>query len=382
VIDEKIDNHNDVIIISRIRLARNIADFPFISTCSDDQRNEIENAVRDGLMQDDQLSELTFVDSLELESLERQFLLDLQLITVPDPIVAENSDPEPEQATTDSTVESKPSTQESVAQESAALGPAVVDTLLSLGDVSLTVNEEDHLRITISRSDLDLESAWDQLCYLDDRIEQHLNFAFSPRWGYLTACPANVGTGMRVSVLVHLPALVMTGQLEKVFRTLQRLNVVARGAFGEGATGDFFRISNQATLGINESELIDQVSSVIPSLVKYEREARNFLLAENREGVRRDVTEALDELCKSDLDDRSEESNEQVMALLSKVRMGCGMGLLIQDDANRVNRLFSLVHLRHRLLAAVAREDYRQASELRDRIQRLEHGQWNEGRPT
>ena len=376
MIDEKIDNNNDVIISSRIRLARNIADFPFISTCSDDQRNEIENAVRDGLMRDDQLSELTFVDSLELESLERQFLLDLQLITVPEPVAAENSDIEPEQATTD-TVESKPAT-----QESAALEPAVVDTLSSLDDVSLTVNEEDHLRITISRSDLDLESAWDQLCYLDDRIEQHLNYAFSPRWGYLTACPANVGTGMRVSVLVHLPALVMTGQLEKVFRTLQRLNVVARGAFGEGATGDFFRISNQATLGINESELIDQVSSVIPSLVKYEREARNFLLAENREGVRRDVTEALDELCKSDLDDPSEESNEQVMALLSKVRMGCGMGLLIQDDANRVNRLFGLVHLRHRLLAAVAREDYRQASELRDRIQRLEHGQWNEGRPT
>ena len=103
------------------------------------------------------------------------------------------------------------------------------------------------------------------------------------------------------------------------------------------------------------------------------------MLSENREGVRREVVEALEKLCRFDLEDDGEDSDQEVMTLLSKVRMGAGMGLLGQDDANRVNRLFTVVHLRHQLLAAVAREDYQQASQLRDRIQQLEKGYWNEG---
>ena len=245
---------------------------------------------------------------------------------------------------------------------------------MCIRDSCVTINEEDHLRLTVTRNDFDLSSAWEQISQLDDQIEQHINYAFSPRWGYLTACPANVGTGMRISVLVHLPALVIAGQTEKVFRSVQRANVVARGMLGDGAVGDFFRISNQSTLGCSEAELIEQVASVIPALVKYETEARDFLLSQNREGVRRRVTEALNDLCICDLDDNSSENNEQIMSLLSQVRMGLSMGLLGQDEANKVKRLFSLVHLRHRLFAAITREDYSQASLLRDQIKQLEIG--------
>ena len=107
--------------------------------------------------------------------------------------------------------------------------PAVTHELPWEELASYSINEDDHLRITVNRSDLNLQAAWKQISALDDRVENQLTYAFSPQLGYLTACPANVGTGMRVSVLMHLPALVMTGQVEKVMRSLQRLNVVARG---------------------------------------------------------------------------------------------------------------------------------------------------------
>ena len=124
----------------------------------------------------------------------------------------------------------------------------------------------------------------DQIDRLDDSIEQHLTYAFNPNLGYLTACPTNVGTGMRVSVLVHLPALVITKQIEKVFRSLQRINLVVRGLYGEGsqAMGDFYQISNQVTLGKTEADLVKQVGDVVPVVIDYERKARDFLINEQQ----------------------------------------------------------------------------------------------------
>ena len=350
-------SRNDVVISSRIRLARNIADFPFVNICSDDQRSRIETTVRDGLVDDELLSQLSYVDSIELEALERQFLLDLQVVNERD---------------VNSELSGTNQTPAGLASGTAIkVGQAQTSPL---DDLCVTINEEDHLRLTVTRNDFDLTTAWEQISRLDDQIEQHINYAFSPRWGYLTACPANVGTGMRISVLVHLPALVIAGQTEKVFRSVQRANVVARGMLGDRAVGDFFRISNQSTLGCSETELIEQIASVIPALVKYETEAREFLLSQNREGVRRRAMEALKMLCLCDLDDNSSQNNEEMMSLLSQVRMGLSMGLLGQEEANKVKRLFSLVHLRHRLFAAITREDYSEASSLRDQIKKLEVG--------
>ncbi len=352
---------NDIVISSRIRLARNIADFPFISTCSDDQRLEIESVVLKGIANDQVLSDLTLLDSFELNALERQFLMDLQLVSSP----------------LRETTERVAGASES--GEVVAAGadvPAVTHELPWEELASYSINEDDHLRITVNRSDLNLQAAWKQISALDDRVENQLTYAFSPQLGYLTACPANVGTGMRVSVLMHLPALVMTGQVEKVMRSLQRLNVVARGEFGDSAVGDFFRVSNQATLGVDEDSLIEQVTTVVPRLIKYEREARRFLIEQNREGLRRDVADSLEKLCRLDLEDEDSESHERIMQCLSKIRMGVGMGLLEQADADRVNRLFALVQLRDQLVVAIAREDYLEASELRDRIATLEKGGW------
>ncbi len=142
------------------------------------------------------------------------------------------------------------------------------------------INEEDHLRIQVMQSGLDLAAAWQHINYLDDLIEEHVTYAFSERLGYLTACPTNVGTGVRVSVMLHLPALAITRQIEKVFKSLHKINLAVRGLYGEGsqAMGDFYQISNQVTLGQTEEELAKKVADVVPMLIDYERQAREFLI--------------------------------------------------------------------------------------------------------
>ena len=141
---------------------------------------------------------------------------------------------------------------------------------------SLMINEEDHLRIQVMQSGLNLHSVWEQINRIDDLIEEKVTYAFHERLGYLTACPTNVGTGMRVSVMLHLPALVITRQIDKVFRSLQKISLAVRGLYGEGsqAMGDFYQISNQITLGRSEAELIQQVSDIVPVIIDYERQAR------------------------------------------------------------------------------------------------------------
>ena len=128
------------------------------------------------------------------------------------------------------------------------------------------VNEEDHLRLQVMRSGFALDEAWQDVDRLDDMLEQKVNYAFSEEFGYLTACPTNVGTGMRASVMLHLPALVLTKQIEKVFRALQKINLAVRGLYGEGsrASGDFYQISNQVTLGKSETTILNEIREVIP----------------------------------------------------------------------------------------------------------------------
>jgi protein arginine kinase len=206
--------------------------------------------------------------------------------------------------------------------------------------LSLMVNEEDHLRIQVMKSGLDLDGAWDQINLVDDVIEEHLSYAFHPVLGYLTACPTNVGTGMRVSVLVHLPALVITQQIEKVFRSLQRINLVVRGLYGEGteAMGDFYQVSNQVTLGKSEAELMKQVGDVVPVLINYERKARDFLInGENQHDLFDQVSRAY-----GTLQNAQQISSEETMYLLSRVRMGINLGLIGNLEIPQINKL--LIH--------------------------------------
>ncbi|NIP87012.1 MAG: protein arginine kinase [Planctomycetales bacterium] len=294
---------SDIVISSRIRLARNLADYPFISRATEVDRAEIEKTLWQALTAVSEPGELLYLDVNKLDGLDRQLLVERQLIS------------------------------REHAESEGARGVAI-----DSGErTSLMINEEDHLRIQVLYSGLDLEKAWQRIDDIDNRLESKVTYAFDTQLGYLTACPTNVGTGMRVSVMLHLPALVITRQIERVFRSLHKISLAVRGLYGEGsqAMGDFYQISNQITLGNSEDELIKQVVDVVPVLIDYERKARDFLLKEGHESLHDRVSRAFGILSTAQTI-----SSEETMHLLSSVRMGIQLGLLTDVAMPTVNELF------------------------------------------
>ena len=186
-------------------------------------------------------------------------------------------------------------------------------------------------------SGLSLHDVWERINRLDDQLEEQLAYAYSPQLGYLTACPTNVGTGIRVGVMLHLPALVQTKQIDKVFRALQKINLAVRGLYGEGtqAFGDFYQISNQQTLGKSEQELIRILTDVVPQVIQYERTARQALMNERRQHLHDQVSRAYGVLKTAHTI-----SSEETMHLLSSVRMGINLGLIDDLAISTVNELF------------------------------------------
>ena len=303
---------SDIVISSRVRLARNLTDFPFIARATDSDREQIEQILHariEALQAAGKLppanpsGELHYVNVGKLSEIDRQFLTERQLIS------RELADAEGARA-------------------------VVIDG----GErFSVMINEEDHLRIQVMHSGLDLETAWREINEIDDLLEEQINYAYNDRLGYLTACPTNVGTGIRVSVMLHLPALVITRQIDKVFRSLQKINLAVRGLYGEGsqATGDFYQISNQVTLGMPEEELLKKVADVVPVLLEYERQARDFLIRESQETLHDRVSRAFGILRTAQTI-----SSEETLHLLSSVRMGVNLGLIGDVGIPTVNKLF------------------------------------------
>src|SRR5262249_14599461 len=166
---------------------------------------------------------------------------------------------------------------------------------------------------------------------------EQVTFAYHPRLGFLTACPTNVGSGLRVSVMLHLPALVLTRQIDKVFRSLQKISLAVRGVYGEGSQpmGDFYQISNQITLGKSEVDLVKQVGDIVPVLIDYERRARDFLVSESQENLHDKVSRAYGILRTAQTI-----SSEETMHLLSSVRMGVNLGLINDLQIPTLNELF------------------------------------------
>jgi protein arginine kinase len=211
--------------------------------------------------------------------------------------------------------------------------------------ISIMINEEDHLRIQVLRSGLQLDEAWEQINGIDDALESKLDFAFHTRFGYLTACPTNVGTGIRVSVMLHLPALKLTGEIEKVFRAAKDMKLAVRGLYGEGteATGDFYQISNQTTLGKSEEEIISDFRHlVIPKIIDYEHNARKMLLNDHTIALDDKVGRALGLLRTARL-----MATEETLFLLSHLRMGVNLGRVKDVDIRTINELFLLTQPAH-----------------------------------
>jgi len=294
---------SDIVISSRIRLARNLSAFPFTNRSTAHQKAEIETMLRERVARLDVEPHLEYFNVPGLSALDRQFLVERQLISR-------------ELAGADG-------------PRGVALGPRET--------VSLMINEEDHLRLQVMRSGFALDEAWSDIDKVDDLLESRVTYAFSDEFGYLTACPTNVGTGMRSSVMLHLPALVLAKQIEKVFRALQKINLAVRGLYGEGsrASGDFYQISNQVTLGKSETTILGEIRDVIPQIINYERQARNTLIRESRQALQDRVSRAYGTLCSATM-----MTSEETMDLLSSVRLGINLGLLEDITIPRVNELF------------------------------------------
>ena len=302
---------SEIVISSRIRLARNIAGYHFLTTCTRHQRTSLEHRVRDVILNAGLVAQMLYVDLDNAPDVDKQLLVERHLI----------------------------SKHHAAAEGSRGVAVGENETL------SIMVNEEDHLRIQVLRSGLQLEEAWEQINAIDDKLEGKLDFAFHPRFGYLTACPTNVGTGIRVSVMLHLPALKLTGEIEKVFRAAKDMRLAVRGLYGEGteATGDFYQISNQSTLGKSEEDIISDFKHlVIPKIIEYEQHARRTLLNDRTIALDDKVFRALGTLRSARL-----MTSEDVLYQLSHLRMGIHLGRVKDVDIRTVNELFLLAQPAH-----------------------------------
>lgn len=293
----------DVVISSRIRLARNLHRFPFLTVAGNPVRTEIERFVRARLEDSRLPRKLNYWSLGHLTGIERTLLVERHLIS------------------------------KEHAQAEGDRGVAVgADEA-----ISIMVNEEDHLRLQVIRSGLQLDEAFEEIDKMDSALEGQLNFAFHSRFGYLTACPTNVGTGLRISVMMHLPAAVLSKQMDKVLQSLQRLNYTVRGFYGEGTSplGDFYQVSNQVTLGKSERDIIAEMKRVVPEILKFERAWRIKLLEDEPRKLEDRVWRAYGVL-KHARRITSEEATE----LLSALRLGCNLNLLKNMPPKLINELF------------------------------------------
>ncbi len=221
--------------------------------------------------------------------------------------------------------------------------------LLLSANGSVMLNEEDHLRLQGMRSGFALEAAYADTDATDQALGQRLSFAFHSDFGYLTSCPTNVGTGLRASVLIHLPALVLTREIAKVLQGLAQVGLTYRGLYGEGSEvlGNLFQLSNQTTLGKSEGELLDHLGRLVRQVMDYEERARDVL--------RRDAPHALDDKvwrAYGLLRHARSLSFEETLNLLSGVRLGHGMGILPDVSLHTLNRLLVLAQNAHVARAA------------------------------
>src|SRR5688572_250543 len=302
---------SDVVVSTRIRLARNLAGLPFATRATAAHKAEVVSRAKEAIAKAEAGHTLEYLDIPNLAALDRQFLVERQLIS-----------------------------RELAGGLDGPRGVAFDPT----ETVSVMVNEEDHLRLQVLRSGFALDEAWRDIDRLDDALEARLAYAFHTQFGYLTACPTNVGTGLRASVMLHLPALGLTKQIDKVFRALQKINLAVRGLHGEGsrAFGDLYQISNQVTLGKSESKILGEIREVIQTILQYERQARTALLKERRQGEQDRVARALGTLGSATMI-----TAEETMEPLSVVRLGIHLRLIDDIPATTVNQLFIQTQAAH-----------------------------------
>lgn len=323
----------EIVISSRVRIARNIEGITFPYLASDAQTRQIQDLVSGvAASQKESFRQFELLPMENLASLERELLVEKHLAS---PFLARES------------------------QHGALL-------LRRDEAVSIMINEEDHIRIQVILPGLQLEEALQEADRYDDVLEKEINYAFDEGYGYLTACPTNVGTGLRASVMLHLPALIMTGQANRLLGALSQVGLAVRGLYGEGTEiiGNMVQISNQVTLGQSEAEIIRNLEGVTRQVIEQEQTSRQAMLNENRARLSDRSWRALGQLQYAQI-----MSSQEAMQLLSDVRLGFDLGLLKGVDRKLLNEM--LVTIRPACLQVAAGKELSPSERDLERPERL-----------
>ncbi len=324
---------HEIVVSTRVRLARNIQGFSFASQATGEERETLFQKAREATQATEVLGDVDLWQMTELGSSERTLLLERhlvsrELITGPD-------------------------------------GEAPRGSALALGNrkaLGVMINEEDHLRLQTLRGGFQLVEAWRDVDQLDEELGGRLPFAFHHEFGFLTSCPTNVGTGLRASVLIHLPGLVLTKQIHKVLEGMGQFGVTYRGLYGEGSkiVGNFFQVSNQTTLGRTEEDLIDSLKTLVSRVIGYERKARSHLLREAPNVLEDKVWRAY-----GILGHARSLPFEEMMNLLSAIRLGVSLKLLKTPSVEMISRVMIHAQTAHLERAARRRLDETDADVFR-----------------
>lgn len=294
----------EIVISTRIRIARNFSEVPFPIKMNEVQANCVINRVKESIFASNSgmASTFTFMDINELNNIEKQVLVEKHLIS-------------PDLA-------------------SKTRGSAVI--VSKDEKISIMINEEDHLRIQCMSSGMQLEETWALCAKVDALLEEKNEFAFDKQYGYLTSCPTNIGTGIRASVMLHLPALVMTGYINNILDACAKIGLACRGIYGENSepAGNMFQISNQKTLGQTEEGIISNIHNIAVQIIEQENNLRQGLLEENKLLIEDRIMRAYGILTNARII-----SSEEFLKLLSDVRMGVDMGMIEGVSIEKLNKI-------------------------------------------
>lgn len=302
--------NSDIVMSSRTRLARNLEKLSFSQWADKKEQETIMSAVLDAAKSVSYLKDALFLRLKDLSEVDRLFLVERHLMS--------------------------PEHTKDVEFKALIVDPKEI--------ISIMVNEEDHLRIQILNSGLNLMECWRIIDALDTELSKKLSFAYSTKWGYLTACPTNTGTGLRGSIMLHLPSLVFTGQIGKILQATAKLGLNIRGLYGEGteASGNLFQVSNQLSLGRTEEDIIDNIERIINQIIAREEATRRNIVAKNKEALIDRVWRAYGTLKSAHII-----TSNETIALLSAVRLGVDLGVVKNMDRRTINELLILTQPAH-----------------------------------
>lgn len=331
--------YSEIVISSRIRLARNLDKVPFPHWANKQQSEDTLMAIEETTKKVEYLKNITLFRLADLDSIDKQFLIERHLMSYE---LAQKAN-----------------------HKAVIIDPEEI--------IALMINEEDHIRMQVMQSGLNLFECWSLINKIDDCLAKELPFAFLADWGYLTACPTNTGTAMRGSVMLHLPALVMTHQINRVLAAIAKLSFTTRGLYGEGtqAAGNFFQVSNQVSLGHSEDEMLESINGLIKQIIEQESQAREALLTQNKAMLEDRISRSFALIQSAHII-----SSQETLDLLSMVRLGCDLGMVEDIDRPTINELFIITQPAHlqkienKKLSAQER-DVKRAELIRRRLKKI-----------